>query len=199
MEEMIKAVDKVDSANLTIEEITNPKGWILLGFIMDPRTGLGRHKQFPKGNWELMEELMECCRDYTIDEILWLPDVAERVEYYHQQTSDFTKMVLEYSRVEGNIIITDLTGAKTIYTGNRFLLYSLFPEQNISIWIVDGFGGENCVIAVGHSVVNRTSAIDVGALMAKYGGGGHKQVGTCQVPHEDAEHIIEEIINYINS
>ena len=193
MDEMIKAVDKVDAAQLTVEEITNPRGWIMLGFIMDPRTGLGRHKEFTTGNWELMEDLMENCRDYTIDEIMMLPDVAERVEYYKQQTADFREMVIKHSRTEGNTIITDLRGIPTIHTGNRFLLYSLFPEQNISIWIVEGFS-DNCVIAVGHSIVNRTSPVDVAKIMAKYGGGGHTQVGTCQVPYDEADAIIEELI-----
>jgi len=197
MSEMIEAADKVDSAQLTIDEITSPHGWILLGFIMDPRTGMGRHKQFSKGNWELMEELMDACRDLTIDELIMLPDVAERIEYYHQQSADFRKMILEYSRIEGDAIITDLRNVKTIKTGNRFLLYSLFPEQNISIWIIEGFA-ENCSIAVGHSIITRTSSVDVGALMAKYGGGGHKQVGTCQVPHDETDAAIEEIVEFIN-
>ncbi|MCL1884912.1 MAG: exopolyphosphatase [Defluviitaleaceae bacterium] len=199
MEEMINAVDKVDSARLSIDEIMNPKGWILLGFIMDPRTGLGRHKNFSIGNWELMEDLMENCRDYTIDELLMLPDVAERVEYYNQQSADFREMILKYTRTHGDVTITDLRGVETISTGNRFILYSLFPEQNISIWIVDGFGGANCVIAVGHSILNRTSSVDVGALLAKYGGGGHTQVGTCQVSHEEADDLIEEFVQFFNS
>jgi len=199
MAEMIQAVDKVDSARLTVEEITNPKGWVLLGFIMDPRTGLGRHKDFATGNWDLMEELMESCRDYGIDELMMMPNVAERVEYYHQQSADFRAMILKHSRVEDDVVITDLRGIPTIHTGNRFLLYSLFPEQNISIWIVEGFGGENCVIAVGHSIVTRTSTVDVGKIMANYGGGGHMQVGTCQVPHEDADQIIEHLIKFFNS
>ena len=199
MEDMINAVDKVDSAQLTVDEITNPHGWILIGFITDPRTGLGRQKQFAKGNWELMEDLMECCRDYTLDELLMLPDVAERIEHYHQHASDFSKMILEYSRTEGDVIITNLCGVKTIYTGNRFILYSLFPEQNISIWVVDGLAGENCVIAVGHSIVNRTSKVNVGEVMARHGGGGHTQVGTCQVPYDEAEDIIEEMVKLFNS
>lgn len=199
MEEMINAVDKVDSAQLTVEEITNPKNWVLLGFIMDPRTGLGRHKEFAKGNFELMEELMNACRDCTIDELMMLPDVAERVEYYHKQSADFRQMILKYSRVEGDIIITDLRDVPVIHTGNRFLLYSIFPEQNISLWIIDGLAGQNVVIAAGHSIINRTSTVEVGKIMAKYGGGGHRQVGTCQVPHEDADRIIEELIEYCNS
>jgi nanoRNase/pAp phosphatase (c-di-AMP/oligoRNAs hydrolase) len=144
-----------------------------------------------------MEELMDACRDLTIDELLLLPDVAERIEYYNQQSADFRKMILEHTRTEGDVIITDLRNVQTIKTGNRFLLYSLFPAQNISIWIVDGMA-ENCVVACGHSIITRTSTTDVGALMAKYGGGGHKQVGTCQIPHEDADIIIEEMVEFIN-
>jgi nanoRNase/pAp phosphatase (c-di-AMP/oligoRNAs hydrolase) len=199
MAEMIEAVDKVDSAQLTVEEITNPKGWVLLGFIMDPRTGLGRHKNFAKGNFELMEELMIACCNHTIDELMFMPDVAERVEYYNQQSSDFRDMILKYSRVEGDVVITDLRNVSTINTGNRFLLYSLFPEQNISLWIVDGFGGQNCVIAAGHSIINRTSTVEVGKVMAKYGGGGHNAVGTCQVPHDESDQIIEELTKFFNS
>jgi nanoRNase/pAp phosphatase (c-di-AMP/oligoRNAs hydrolase) len=165
---------------------------------MDPRTGLGRNKNFRIGNWELMEQLMTDCRDYEIDELLMLPDVAERVEYYHQQTIDFRKMISKYSRTEGDVIITDLRGVGTIYTGNRFLLYSLYPEQNISIWVVEGFDGTSISLAVGHSIINRTSKVDVGALMAKHGGGGHVQVGTCQVPTDAADSIIEEMVMFIN-
>ena len=198
LEEMVLAVDKVDSARLTVDEIINPKGWVLLGFIMDPRTGLGRHKSFSAGNWDLMEELMDACRDFGIEELLMLPNVAERIEHYHKQTKDFQEMILQYSKIDGDIIITDLRGVSTIYTGNRFVLYSLFPDQNISIWIVDGFS-MNTVIAVGHSVINRTSSVDVGKILGEYGGGGHTQVGTCQVPHEDVDGILEELLKHIHS
>jgi len=199
LDEMVIAVDKVDSANLTVEEIINPKNWILLGFIMDPRTGLGRqHSKFTIGNWELMGELMDACRDFTIDELLMLPNVAERVEYYHKQTKDFRLMIIEHSRVEGDAIITDLRGVSPIHTGNRFLLYSLYPAQNISVWVADGIIG-NCMIAVGYSILDKSSTVHVGKIMAHYGGGGHMQVGTCQVPHEDTDQVIEELVHHINS
>jgi len=199
LEEMVIAVDKVDSARLTVDEIINPKGWVLLGFIMDPRTGLGRHHKFSIGNWELMEELMDACRDYEIDELLMLPNVAERIEYYHKQTREFREMIITHSRTEDDVIITDLRGVNPIYTGNRFVLYSLFPEQNISLWIIDGLAGVNCVIAMGHSIVNRTSPVDVGKILAEYGGGGHFQVGTCQIPHEEADDVIDALIKHIQS
>jgi len=197
LDEMVQAVDKVDSARLTVDDIVNPKGWVLLGFIMDPRTGLGRYRGFSKPNFAVMEDLMDACRDYDIDQLLMLPDVAERVEYYHKQNKEFREMLLRYSTSDGEIIITDLRGVTEIQTGNRFLLYSLFPEQNISIWLVDGLGGVNTVIAVGHSVINRTSNADVGSIMLKYGGGGHHQVGTCQVPYLETERIVAEIIEII--
>jgi nanoRNase/pAp phosphatase (c-di-AMP/oligoRNAs hydrolase) len=199
LEDMVQAVDKVDSARLTVDDIVNPKGWVLLGYIMDPRTGLGRYRGFSNPNFKVMEELMDACRDYTIDQLLMLPDVAERVEYYHKQNKTFREMLLQYSTTDGEIIITDLRGVPSIQTGNRFLLYSLFPEQNISIWMVDGLGGVNTVIAVGHSVINRTSLVDVGSIMLKYGGGGHLQVGTCQVPKDDTEKILAEIIDAIHA
>ncbi len=191
---MVKAVDKVDSGKLTADDILHPEGWVLLGFIMDPRTGLGRFRDFRISNYQLMEELIEACRTMDIDEILALPDVQERVKLYFEQDALFKEMLKKHTRTDGNVIITDLRGVEPIYTGNRFLIYSLFPDQNISMWIVDGRGKQNCPIAVGYSVLNRTSNTDVGALMLKYGGGGHKQVGTCQVPYEDADRVIGELV-----
>lgn len=197
--DLVKAVDKVDSGNLTKEEIMNPSGWILLGFIMDPRTGLGRFRNFTKSNYEIMEMLMEECRSRSIDEILTLPDVRERIELYFQQDALFKEMLQKYTKTDGNVIVTDLRGLETIYTGNRFIIYSLFPEQNISVWVVDGRAKMNCSIAVGHSILNRTSRTNVGSLLLKYGGGGHPQVGTCQVPYEGADRVISELISQMRS
>ena len=193
-EEMIIAVDKVDAAKLSKEEILDPKDWVLLGFIMDPRTGLGRFRDFRISNYELMEHLIDACATQTIGEILKNPDVEERAKLYYEQTALFKEMVTAHTKTYGNVIITDLRGVETIYTGNRFLVYSLYPDQNISAWVVDGRGKQNCPIAVGHSVLNRTSKTDVGALMLKYGGGGHFQVGTCQVDYDAADKVIEELI-----
>ena len=194
-ETMVKAVDKVDAAKLTKEEILNPKGWILLGFIMDPRTGLGRFRDFRISNYELMESLIDACATQNIDEILSNPDIKEREKLYFEQDALFREMLAAHTRTDGNVIITDLRGVETIYTGNRFVIYSLYPEQNVSVWAVDGRGKQNCPIAVGHSILNRTCKTDVGALMLKYGGGGHFQVGTCQVLYADADKSIEDIVN----
>ncbi|MCQ2523011.1 MAG: exopolyphosphatase [Lachnospiraceae bacterium] len=186
-DEMMEAVDKVDSGNLTYDEIMNPTGWILVGFLMDPRTGLGRWRQFSVSNYQLMEKLMVACRDKTTEEILNMPDVVERIEVYNEQTAKFKEMVKAHTRVEGNVIISDLRGVDPIYTGNRFLIYSMYPEQNISAWIVSGRGGKGCSAAVGYSILNKTSDVNVGSLMLKYNGGGHKKVGTCQFTDENME------------
>ena len=197
--EMLAAVDKVDSGNLTIGEIQNPEGWILIGFLMDPRTGLGRWRNFTISNYQLMEKLIDACRTMSTDEILNLSDVQERIEVYFEQTAKFKEMVNKYTRTDGDVIISDLRGVDPIYTGNRFLIYSMYPKQNISAWIVSGKGGLGCSVAVGYSVLNRTSNIDVGSLMLKYGGGGHKAVGTCQFKDEEIEaklpKLLDELVN----
>jgi muramidase (phage lysozyme) len=118
---------------------------------------------------------------------------------YFEQDAFFKEMLTAHTRTDGNVIITDLRGVDPIYTGNRFLIYSLFPEQNVSVWAVDGRDKQNCPIAVGYSILNRTCKADVGALMLKHGGGGHVQVGTCQVPYNDADRVIGDIVESLKS
>ncbi|MCL2081336.1 MAG: exopolyphosphatase [Oscillospiraceae bacterium] len=191
---LVESCDKVDSGSLTADEIQNPKGGVLLGFIMDPRTGLGRFRNFRISNLTLMEQLLDDCSTLTVDEILLLPDVKERVDLYWEQDALFRKMLDSHTRVDGNVIITDLRGVSPIYTGNRFMLYSLHPEQNVSVWVVDGRAGLNVSIAVGYSVLNRTCDADVGQLCFSFGGGGHRQVGTCQVSVESADDVVGQIV-----
>jgi len=191
---MVEAVDKVDSGKLSREENLDPEGWVLLGFVMDPRTGLGRFRNFTISNYELMEHLIDECAKHDIDAIMNIPDVQERVKLYFEQDVFFKEMLKKHTWTDGNVIVTDLRGVETIYTGNRFVIYSLFPEQNVSAWVVDGRDKKNCPIAIGYSILNRTCKADVGALCLKYGGGGHVQVGTCQVPYDDYEKVIKEIV-----
>lgn len=197
-DDMMVAVDKVDSGDLTADEILNPSGWILLGFLMDPRTGLGRWRQFSISNYQLMEKLIDACRTMTIDEILDMPDVKERIEVYFEQNTKFIDMVKSCTTVKGNVIISDLRNIDPIYSGNRFIIYSLYPEQNISAWIVSGKGGQGCSAAVGYSIINKTATMNVGSLMLKYGGGGHKKVGTCQFSDDnmdtDLPKMLDELI-----
>ena len=202
-DEMMDAVDKVDSGNLTVEEVQNPTGWILIGFLMDPRTGLGRWRQFTISNYQLMEKLIDACRTMTAEEILELPDVKERVEVYFEQTNKFMKMVKEHTITDGNLIISDLRSVDPIYSGNRFLIYSMYPKQNISVWIVSGRAGLGCSAAVGYSILNKTATLDVGSLMLKYNGGGHKKVGTCQFSNDtmgtELPKMLEELAALANA
>ena len=202
-DDIMVAVDKVDSGNLTVDEVLNPEGWILVGFLMDPRTGLGRWRQFTISNYQLMEKLLVACSRNTTEEILAMPDVVERIEVYKEQTEKFKEMVLAHTKTVGNVIISDLRGVDPIYTGNRFMIYSMFPEQNISAWIVSGRGGEGCSAAVGYSIINKTSDVNVGSLMLKYGGGGHKKVGTCQFSNEnmaeDLPKMLDELCQMANA
>jgi nanoRNase/pAp phosphatase (c-di-AMP/oligoRNAs hydrolase) len=195
--EMIHYVDKVDSGDLNADEILNPRGWILLGFIMDPRTGLGRFRNFTISNYDLMKKLALACSEKNIEEILAMPDVKERLDVYFEQNTLFREMVAIYARIEGKILVIDLRGVEPIYAGNRFLIYTLYPEQNISMWVVDGKNKANAAITVGYSIVNRTATVDVGKLLLEYGGGGHHQVGTCQVPYADADRVMGEIVKKI--
>jgi nanoRNase/pAp phosphatase (c-di-AMP/oligoRNAs hydrolase) len=197
--EMVEYVDKVDSADLTKEEILNPTGWILLGFIMDPRSGFGRFRNFTISNYSLMEKLIDSCRQMSIDEILAMPDIKERIDIYYDQQASFKEMIQKHTRIEGNVIVTDLRGVDPIYTGNRFLIYSLYPEQNVSAWVVDGRQKQNCSIAVGHSILNHSCNTNVGHLMLKYGGGGHHRVGTAQVSYDDTSKVLEEMVEYMKN
>ena len=195
--EMLKYVDKVDSGDLTAEEILNPEGWVLLGFIMDPRSGLGRFRNFTISNYELMMVLAKACINNSIKEILAMNDVKERIEVYYEQADAFKTMIKKYAKAEGNAIVVDLRGVETINAGNRFLIYTLFPEQNISVWIVDGKNKQNAAITVGYSIVNKSATINVGSLLLGYGGGGHIKVGTCQADYADADRVIREIIDVV--
>ena len=195
---MVAWTDKCDSAQFTREDILNPQGWVLLSFIMDPRTGLGYHKEYRISNYKLMEELVEHLLYQDIYEILEMPDVRERIVRYREHQKAFEEYMLRYSRAEGNAIITDLRGVENPLPGNRHVIYALFPDQNISIRVFDGRNREFCVFSVGHSILNRTSGTDVGKLLLCYGGGGHFRVGTCQVPYEEAERVLEEMLQKIH-
>lgn len=197
MHSFLDAVDKVDAANLTREEIMSPEGWILLGLIMDPRTGLGRFKHFRISNYRLMEYLIGFCQVFSVDEILSMPDVKERVDIYYEQTGLYNMMLDRCTIIHKELAIIDFRNEDTIYAGNRFIVYSKYPEVNISLQIMWGIQKRNIVVSVGKSVLNRTSRVNVGRLMLKYGGGGHEAVGTCQLDVDGAEEKIQEIVYQI--
>ncbi|MBE9227072.1 exopolyphosphatase [Phormidium sp. LEGE 05292] len=197
--EMLLAVDKADSAQFTEAEVLNPEGWVLLNFLMDARTGLGRFRDFRISNYQLMMQLIDCCKNQTIDQILEVPDVKERAEVYFSQQAEFKKQIERCSKVYDNLVVIDLRPEEVIYAGNRFMIYALFPECNISIHVLWGVKQQNTVFAVGKSIFNRSSKTNIGELMLTYGGGGHANAGTCQVAHEDASKTLEELIVKINA
>ena len=191
---LMRAVDKSDSGNLTVEEITSPAGWILLSFVMDPRTGLGRYQDYRISNLALMKDMIGYCRTLPVDQILANPDVKARVDRYLAQEQDYRAMIQANGRLDGNILAIDLRNVGEILSGNRFAEYALFPRANVSIRALWGRKKQNVVFSVGHSIVNRTCKVDVGSLMLQYGGGGHGQVGTCQVDASQAARAFTKLV-----
>ncbi|MCP3869565.1 MAG: exopolyphosphatase [Gammaproteobacteria bacterium] len=197
--DMMAAVDKGDSAAFSLDEILHPKGWPLLNYLMDARTGLGRFREFRISNYQLMMELIDNCRTLTIDQLLELPDVKERVDLYRKHEGAFRAQLERCSTMDGNLVTLDLRNEETIHPGNRFMIYALYPDCDISIHVIWGRQKQNTVFAVGKSIVKRTSRVDVGELMLEHGGGGHEAAGTCQVDNEQAEEILSELSTRINS
>ncbi len=198
-DDLMQAVDKFDAAALDPDDVFRPEGWMLLAYVMDPRTGLGRYHDYRISNYQLMEDMIDYCRTMTLDEILELPDVRERTNRYFEHEPTFRKFLRDRSAVYGTVLVTDLRGAEETPCGNRFMPYALFPEPTISIRIIDGKANEFCVFAVGHSIFDRSSLTNVGSLMLKYGGGGHDRAGTCQVSYEIADIVLQELIDQMNA
>jgi nanoRNase/pAp phosphatase (c-di-AMP/oligoRNAs hydrolase) len=195
---MIREVDKADSARFTREEILDPQGWPLLSFLMDARTGLGRFRTFRVSNYQLMMDLIDYCKDHSIEEILQLPDVQERVELFKEHQGPFIEQLLRCGTKYHNLVVLDLRNEETIYTGNRFMIYALYPDANISIHVLWGKQKQNTVFSVGKSILDRSCTTDIGELCLKYGGGGHEAAGTCQVAHADSARVLSELIHRIN-
>lgn len=197
--DMMVAVDKGDSAQFSEQEILKPEGWDLLNMLMDSRTGLGRFRDFRVSNYQLMMQLIDYCRNHSVEEIIALPDVKERVDLYFEHDEKFRDQIKRCSTVHDNLVVLDLREEDTIYAGNRFMIYALYPDCNISIHILWGLNKLNTVFATGKSIVNRTSKTNVGELMLSYGGGGHENAGTCQVENDDAERVLNELIEKITA
>lgn len=198
-DDMMEAVDKGDSAQFTRDEILDPQGWVLLNFIMDARTGLGRFRNFRISNYQLMMKLIDYCRAHTIEEILELPDVGERIELYREHSERAKEQIRRCATVHDNLVVLDLRNEETIWATNRFVIYALYPECNISIHVMWGLKQQNTVLAIGKSILDRSSRTNVGELCLTYGGGGHRNAGTCQVDNDRADAILNEIIARINA
>ena len=198
-QEMLAAVDKADSAQFNREEILNPQEWVLLNFLMDARTGLGRFRNFRISNYQLMKELIDYCKNHSIEEILEIEDVKERRDFYFEQAEKFKEQLDRCGKTYNNLVVLDLKEEETIYPGNRFMVYALYPQCNISMHVMWGLKKQNTVFAVGKSILNKTTSINIGKLMLDYGGGGHANAGTCQVENDRAETVFQELVEKITS
>ncbi len=185
--ELLEATDRLDSANLTRDDIVDPQGWILIGYTIDPRTGLGAFKDY-------FRYVMELAKTKSADEILADPRVKEHVDKMRAENEAFKSHLLEASKRDGNVVITDVRGLKNLPSGNRFLIYDLFPEADVSVRIADGHDGSYVSIQVGHSILKRTCRTNVGDLMSRYGGGGHEGAGTCQPKTLETKRVLREIV-----
>jgi nanoRNase/pAp phosphatase (c-di-AMP/oligoRNAs hydrolase) len=197
--EMMDAVDKADAARFSADEILDPQGWILLSFLTDPRTGLGRFREFRISNYQLMLQLIDACTEQTVDEILASPDVAERVALYRAHAVQAAEQIRRCSTVRGPVVVLDLRDEEVIHPTNRFMVYALHPQCTVSIHVLWGLHRQNTVFAVGKSIIDRSSRTDVGALMLAHGGGGHEAAGTCQVDNRDAAKVLGELVAAIDA
>ena len=198
--ELMRAVDQADSADYSLDDILRPEGWTLLNFLMDSRTGLGRFREFRISNYQLMMLLIDACIDHQdVHEILALPDVAERADLYRDCSLRFVEQLRRVSHLDGDVVVVDLRDEETIEAGNRFMVYALFPQARVSVHIIWGRQKLNTVFACGKSILDRTSPVDVGEVMLRYGGGGHLAAGTCQVPHEDSDRVLAEIVGALRT
>jgi len=194
---MMDAVDRADAAQLSMDDILNPRGWILLSFLMDPRTGLGRFRDFRISNYQLMMLLIDSCLELSIGEILASPDVAERVARYHQHSEAAIGQILRCPTVHDRVVVPDLRDEEVIHPTNRFLVYALHPHCTVSIHVLWGLRQQNTVFAVGRSILDRSSQVDIGGLMLLHGGGGHEAAGTCQVDNDRAETVLADLVHTI--
>jgi nanoRNase/pAp phosphatase (c-di-AMP/oligoRNAs hydrolase) len=193
-DEILEAVDKADAAKFSESEILDPNDWILLSFLMDPRTGLGRFRDFRISNYQLMMQLIDACTELSVGEILDSPDVAERVRLYRDHGVLAVRQLRECAEVHGDVVVLDLRHQEVIHPTNRFIIYALFPQARVSVHVLWGRGRQNTVFAVGRSIIDRTSTVDIGRLMLEHGGGGHEAAGTCQVAGEDADRVLADIV-----
>lgn len=197
-EDLMSAVDQADSAAYAIGDILAPSRWTLLNFLMDSRTGLGRFRDFRISNYDLMMSLIEACmRHESVEEILALPDVAERVRLYENQSELFVEQLRRVCRMERDVVVVDLREEEIIHAGNRFVVYALFPQARVSIHVLWGKERQNTVLAVGRSIIDRSSTADIGEVMLRHGGGGHAAAGTCQVPHAETARVLADVIDAV--
>lgn len=196
--EIMTAVDKSDSARFTKEEIEHPDRWVLLNYIMDARSGFGRFRNFRISNYQLMMELIDYCLEHSVDQVLELPDVKERVDMYFEQQELFKNQIEKVHKMDGKVVVLYLKDEDVIYTGNRFMVYAMYPEAEVSVHVMWGYRKQNTAITIGKSILNKNSKANIGDICLKYGGGGHRNAGTCQIPNDQVDIILPKILEELN-
>lgn len=197
-EEIMWAVDKGDSADFTQEEILYPSDWVLMNFLMDARTGLGRFHDFRISNYALMMELIDYCVNHNIKDVLALPDVKERVDLYFEQQTLFKSQLRQLTKIVGKVAVIDLRNEETIFAGNRFMVYAMWPEIELSVHVAWGFKKQNTAVMIGKSIINKVSNFNIGELCLSYGGGGHANAGTCQLDNDKVDAELPIILDKLN-
>jgi nanoRNase/pAp phosphatase (c-di-AMP/oligoRNAs hydrolase) len=181
------ALLRLDAALLTPDDVENPREYILLGYTIDSRTGLG-------GFDDYFRSLIGWLKTMSIEAVLKQREVQDRVDRLRRDQTDFKTLLTRNSFLLSNVVVTDLREVDRLPAGNRFLVYSLFPQANVSLRVHWGPRHDSVIAAVGHSIFNRTCNTSVGDLMSRYGGGGHRGAGTCVLPLDHAADAIDEIL-----
>jgi oligoribonuclease NrnB/cAMP/cGMP phosphodiesterase (DHH superfamily) len=182
--------DRIDMADLTYDEVLSPEGYLLLSMTIDGKY----HEDEPY--WQ---HLIDLLKDKPLDEIMKDPQVVEKCNKFREDDLNFRDAIRKHSRVEKNVLVTDLRSyGDNLPNGNRYFVYAFQAATNLSMRITPDRERPGMVsIGVGYNIFNRTANINVGELMKKYGGGGHKTVGSTKVKAEDADRIIQELLTYL--
>ncbi len=196
--EIVNAADKIDSAELDINDILDPNGWVLLGFITDPRTGLGRFHIFEISNYSLMIELTKHIGKIPVENILKNPHVKKRVDLYKESRNKAEEQIRRCGKMNGNVLVIDLRGEDVIWPTNRFMCYALFPEATVAIHLMWGKRQRNIYLATGKSILNRGCKCNIGNLLLQYQGGGLHAAAACQLTEDKADVVLAKIIRQIN-
>lgn len=185
-DELVEVTDRIDSAELTMDEIKAPRGYILVSMTVE-----GKRPQ-DEPYWLRLIELLRA-NDLAV--LMADKEVARRCEEFQVVNEEYSRAVRRHSGMDGNVLVTDFRRVWHGEPGNRFLAYTLFPEADIWVKAMGHpIDQERAHIAVGHSPFNRTSTVNVGELLSKYGGGGHKGAGSCRPLKGEADRVLREII-----
>ena len=183
---LLHETDRIDAGKLEPQDVLDPQGYVLISMTTDGRNA---------GDEAYWLRIIELLRDAFLEEILRDPEVSRRCQQIRDEQEQLRQLLLARTVMKGNVIFVDLRGIQEIPDGNRFLIFTLFPQGNIQVKVADDKQRENTTsISVGYNIFNTTSNVNVGELLSHHGGGGHKVVGSCRVPNDQADQVIREIV-----